>query len=119
MNDYYFLSECKKLKKLITQNPDLPLIFFADEAANNGAYRYMSCNEIEAYKGKILDCPNTVDNETIFDSKRWFEEDLREMLCEKYAYSNFTDDEFEEIFKEEKSKYDDKWKDCIIVYVRN
>lgn len=119
MSDYYFLSECKKLKKLITQNPDLPLIFFADEAANNGAYRYMSCDAIEAYKGKILDCPNTVDNETIFYYQRWFEEDLRGMLCGKDEYLKMSDEEFYEIFKKEKSKYDDKWKDCIIVYVGN
>lgn len=27
MSDYYFLNECKELKELISENPDLPLIF--------------------------------------------------------------------------------------------
>ncbi|WP_215508399.1 hypothetical protein [Peptoniphilus sp. EMRHCC_23] len=119
MNNYYFLNECKELKRLIAEYPDLPLMFFADDTGNDGTFDYMSCSMIRAHKGKILDCQNEVDNEIVFDDKRYFEEELREMLCEKYAYSNFTDDEFEEIFEEEKSKYDDKWKDCIVVYVGN
>lgn len=119
MNNYYFLNECKELKRLIAEYPDLPLMFFAGDTGNDGTFGYMSCSMIRAHKGKILDCQNEVDNEIVFDDKRYFEEELREMLCEKYAYSNFTDDEFEEIFEEEKSKYDDKWKDCIVVYVGN
>lgn len=119
MSDYYFLNECKELKRLIAEYPDLPLMFYSDIED----YYYPDCvvcnSRVRAYKGKILDCPNEVDNEIVFDDKGYFEEELREMLCKKYVYSNFTDDEFEEIFKEEKSKYDDKWKDCIVVHVGN
>lgn len=119
MSDYYFLNECKELKELISENPDLPLMFFADDTGNDGDYSYMSCSMIRAHKGKILDCPSEVDNEIVFDDKRYFEEELVEMLCEKYAQSNLSDEEFKKIFEEEKSKYDDKWKDCIVVYVGN
>lgn len=74
---------------------------------------------IRAHKGKILDCPNTVDNGIVFDDKRYFEEELREMLCGIDEYRNLSDEEFYEVFEKEKSKYEDKWKDCIIVYVGN
>ena len=119
MSDYYFLNECKELKKLISENPDLPLMFFADDTGNDGAYSCVSCSVIRAHKGTILDCPSEVDSEIVFDDKRYFEEELMEMLCEKYSQSNLSDEEFEKIFEEEKSKYDDKWKDYIVIYVGN
>lgn len=119
MSDYYFLNECKELKELISENPDLPLIFFADDTDNDGEYSCMHCSVIRAHKDKILDCPNEVNNGIVFDDKRYFEEALMEMLCEKYAQANLSDEEFEKIFEKEKSKYNDKWKDCIVVYVGN
>lgn len=119
MSDYYFLNECQELKRLIIENPDLPLMFFAGDTGNDGTFDYMSCSMIRAHKGRVLDCENEVNDEIIFDDEGYFEEELRVMLCDEYVYSNFTDDEFEEIFEEEKSKYDDKWKDCIIVRVGN
>lgn len=119
MGEYYFLDECKELKTLIAENPDLPFIFYSEIDRIYYPDSAVFSNCVRAHKGKILDCPNEVDTETIFDDKRYFEERLREMLCGKYAYSNLSEEEFEKIFKEEKSIYDDKWKDCIIVYVGN
>lgn len=119
MPEYYFLNECKELKKLIAENPDLPIMFFADDTGNDGAYSYISCGTIRAHKGKILDCPNEVDNEIVFDDKRYFEDELEEMLCGIDEYRNLSEEEFRAVFEKEKSKYDDKWKDCIIVYVGN
>lgn len=119
MNNYYFLNECKELKKLITENPDLPLMFFADDTGNDGTYSCMSCSSVTASIGEILDCPNEVDNEIVFDDKEYFEEELQEMLCGIDEYRNLSDEEFYEVFRQEKSKYDDKWKDCIVVYVGN
>ena len=62
---------------------------------------------------------NEANNETVFDDKRYFEEELIEMLCGIDEYRNLSDEEFDEIFRQEKLKYDDKWKECIIVYVGN
>lgn len=119
MSDYYLLNECKELKRLIAENPNLPLMFFADDTGNDGAYSSISCSMVRAHKGRVLDCENEVNDEIVFDDERYFEEELEEMLCGIDEYRDLSDEEFDEIFKKEKSKYDDKWKDCIIVYVGN
>lgn len=118
MSDYYFLNECEELKRLIAENPDLPLAFFAEDSGNYDC-GYISCGSVTAEKGEILDCNQEVNDERAFTSRDEFEEDLQEMLCGIDEYRNLSDEEFDEIFKKEKSKYDDKWKDCIIVYVGN
>lgn len=119
MSDYYFLNECKELKKLIAENPDLPLMFLADDTGNDGTYSYMSCSEIRAHKGQILDCKEAADFDVVFDDKVYFEDELRENLCSVEEYINLSDEKFDELVEEEIAKYDDKWKDCIIVYVGN
>lgn len=119
MSDYYFLNECEELKRLIAENPDLPLMFFAEDTGNDTTYNYISCSSVTAHIGEVLDCPNILNNEVIFDEKGYFEEELQEMLCGIDEYRDLSDEEFDEVFKKEKSKYNDKWKDCIIVYVRN
>ena len=118
MSDYYFLNECQELKRLIIENPDLPLAFFAEDT---GDYRsgYISCSSVTAEKGEVLDCYQEINDEKAFTSRDDFEEDLRDTLWGIDKYRNISDEEFEEILEEEKSKYDDKWKDCIIVYVGN
>ncbi len=119
MNDYYnFLNECQELKRLIAENPDLPLAFFSEDT---GDYRsgYISCSSVSAEKGEVLDCYQEINDEKAFASRDEFEEDLQEMLCGIDEYRNLSDEEFDEISEKEKSKYDDKWKDCIIVYVGN
>lgn len=118
MNDYYFLNECKELKRLIAEYPDLPLMFFHEDT---GDYRsgYISCSSVAAEKGEVLDCYQDINDEKVFTSRDEFEEELQEVLCGIDEYRNISDEEFHEILKKEKSKYDDKWKDCIILYVGN
>lgn len=118
MSDYNFLNDCKELKRLITEYPDLPLAFFSEDT---GDYYcgYISCSSVTAEKGEVLDCYQEINDEKAFVSRDEFEEDLQEVLCGIDEYRNISDEEFEEIFEKEKSKYDDKWKDCIIVYVGN
>lgn len=119
MNDYYLLNECQELKRLIAENPDLPLAFFAEDTGIYIDYGYLSCNSATAEKGEVLDCYQEINDEKAFTSRDDFEEDLRDTLWGIDEYRNLSDKEFDEVFKKEKSKYDDKWKDCIIVYVGN
>lgn len=119
MSDYYLLNECKELKRLITENPDLPLMFFAGDTGNDGTYCYMSCDTIRAHKGRVLDCENEINDEIVFDDERYFEEEVEEALAWTDEAKDLSDKEFDELVEEEIAKYDDKWKDCIIVYVGN
>lgn len=119
MNNYYFLNECKELKKLITENPDLPLMFFAEDTGYDNAYVYMSCSLVKAEKGEVLDCYQDINDEKLFASRDEFEEEVEYALAWMDGTKDLSDKEFDELVKSEIAKYDDKWKDCIIVYVGN
>ena len=110
------LHSAAELRRLIIENPDLPLLVFAGEEANSGDWNYMSCSYTYAYLGEFLDCQQTVNDEKCYCEREDFEEDLGDML---YDQENILDEEFEVRFKEELSKYDPYWKPCIILYVNN
>lgn len=45
--------ETEKLRKLIIENPDCPLLIFAGEEANGGDYSYMCCTEVSDRKSVV------------------------------------------------------------------
>lgn len=118
VNNYHFLNECQELKRLIAENPDLPLAFFSEDTGDYSS-GYISCSAVTAEKSEVLDCYQEINDKKAFVGRDEFEEELQEMLCGIDEYRDLSDEEFDEIFRQEKSKYDDKWKDCIIVYVGN
>lgn len=115
-NSTGLLHDCHKLRKLILENPDLPLLIFAGEDCNSGDYAYMSCSYVSASVGEFLDCQQTVNDERCYTDRDEFQEDLEDML-----YQNFdgSDREFEKYAEKILCEYDPYWKPAIIVYVDN
>lgn len=110
------LNSAEELRKLILDNPGLPLLVFAGEDANAGGdYSYMSCSRVSAHVGEFLDCCQTVNDCRCYCERDDFQEDLES------AHSDFdgSDREFEEFIENEMMKYEPYWKPCIIVYVDN
>lgn len=46
------LHSTEKLRKLILDNPDLPLLVFAGEDANSGEYSYQACASVVTGKSQ-------------------------------------------------------------------
>ena len=88
------LDECKptgllhatdELRQLIIDHPDLPLLIFAGEDANDGGdFFYMSCSYANAYVGEYLDCAQTVNDCRCYTDRDDFEEDLSEILYNEH-----------------------------------
>lgn len=112
------LHSTEDLRKLIIDNPDLPLLVFAGEDANNGDYSYMSCSCINSHIGEFLDCSQTCDSRCYTDRDD-FEEDLADYLNDLEDVAAMTDVEFDARLKQELAKYEPYWKKCIILYVNN
>lgn len=110
-----------ELRQLIIDNPDLPLLVFAGEDANNGDYYQMSCSRIDAYVGEYLDCCQTVEEDVCFTDRDEFEEKLTDFLADKTYCSDdeFNDDELNELVQKELAEYEPYWKPCIILTVDN
>ena len=108
------------LRKLIIDNPDLPLLVFAGEDANhNGDYPYMSCSYINSYIGEFLDCSQIINESICYTDRDDFEDDLADYLDNLEDVAAMTDVEFDARLKQELAKYEPYWKKCIILYVNN
>ena len=107
------------LKKLIKENPDLPLVIFAGEEANNGGYSLMACTSAHAEIGEILDCMQEINDEILYTDREQFEDEIRDGLL----YDDDNDEKPEEWFEEETKRiaaeYEPYWKRCIILKVDN
>lgn len=110
------LHAADELRKLLIENPDLPLLVFAGEDCNTGDYSFMSCGYVHAYVGEYLDCMQEVNDERCYTDRGEFEEDLGDQLCDDFEGS---DEEWDVFLKKRTAKYDPYWKKCIILYVDN
>ncbi len=111
------LNSTAKLRKLIIENPDLPLVVFAGESANTGDYSSTSCSDVCAYIGEILNCENDVCKDRIFDDREEFEDVLFDEL--EYKHPELNRDELDELLKRRIDEYGPYWEKCIILYIDN
>ena len=113
------LHSTEDLRKLIIENPDLPLLVFAGENANNEDYPYMSCFCVKSCIGEFLDCSQTINDCRCYTDRDDFEKDLADCLNDFEDFATMTYVEFEARLKQELAKYEPYWKKCIILYVNN
>ena len=110
------LHSTDELRKIIIDNPDLPLLVFAGEDANIGDWSYMSCSRVNAYIGEVLDFDALPYDDRIFTDRVEFVECLEDVLSYDFVG---TEREFEEYLEKEVEKYVPYWVKCIIIYVDN
>lgn len=108
------LHSCEYLRKILLEHPELPLLVFAGEESNGGDFPFMSCGNIRAEIGEVLDCNQEVYEDRLFTDREDFQEAIE-------CNSDFegTDEEFYEYIKAKMAEYEPYWKPCIILYVDN
>lgn len=104
--------ETYELKKLIAENPDLPIVVFAGNDANDGDYSWTSCSCISFSVDEILEY-----DDAVFTNRDEFEEKIADDLCSEYA--DKPDEEFEAAIAREVKKYDQYWKKVIAIWATN
>ena len=114
------LTATDELRKLLLENPDLPLLVFAAEDCNHGAYPYESCSGCHAALGEFLDCMQEVNDERCYMDRDAFAEDLAEHLYDQYYHDwHGSNEEWDAYCDSHVKEYDPYWKKCIILYVDN
>jgi len=106
----------EELRKMILENPGLPLVVFAGEEANSGDYSWICCTDVRIEKGEILDCEGP-NNEYIYTDRDELEDDVADQLYGEVG--NIPDDELSRLLKERISRYEEHWTKCIILRVTN
>lgn len=110
-----------EIRKLILENPDLPLVFKANEDANNGEYPYMFCTYVYAQIGEVLDCEQEINAEIIYTDKEDFNNDIYDYVADKANdYDQILPDKwFDTEANRIASEYEPYWKKCILITVGN
>ena len=106
-----------QLKKLIAENPDLPIVVLAGDSANDGDHSWMYCSCISFSIDEILDCDYLDYGDVVFTDRDRLEEKIADDLCSEYA--DKPDEEFEAAIAREVKKYDPYWKKVIAIWATN
>ena len=110
------VNKTDKLREMIQEHPDLPLVIFAGEEANSGDYSWMGCTDVYFQVGKVLDAAGPNDEKIYLDYDELEDDEGEQLYCE---FGDIPDAEYEAILKERMAKYDEDWVDCIIIYATN
>lgn len=84
------LNDTSNLRKLILENPDLPLLIFAGEDAWQGDYSYNQVDAREYIQDLTLYGDKWVDEDE-------YREELSDDLCDEEEYKNLSDEEWDKM----------------------
>lgn len=93
-----------ELRKLILENPELPIAVLAGENANTGDYWYQYCSEINFKIIEILDGDILDENGYVYTDRDDFENDIANYLAPEYEGES--DEKFEKAVQKEIDKYE-------------
>lgn len=89
------LDDTSELKKLIIENPELPLLVFCGEDAVCQDYSYSM-----AYVNHCLIQSLALYNNEIWMDKEDYTDRLRDDLCDKEEYENLSDEEYDKMIEQ-------------------
>lgn len=107
------------LRKLIIENPDLPIAVLVSDTANTGDYNWQYCSSIKCSIKEVLDCETPFEDNYVYSDKYEFEEDLTGYLTSLPASQAMTIEEFVEWVEQEIDNYKPYWKKVIAIYADN
>ena len=119
MREYGLIHDSTELRKLMQENPGLPIIVCAREEANGGEWAWQYCADVSCSITEILDVRTPYDDdERVFDNRDEFLEAIEDVLYDN-APEGKPLEEIEAEAKVEAEKYAQYWRKAIIVYASN
>lgn len=114
---YSLTRNSDELKKLIFENPDLPIVVLAGDDASSGYWGWTYCSSISFHIDEILDCDYYDYDDVVFTDRDRLEEKISDDLCDEY-YGR-PDEEFEAAVKSKLEELEPYWKKVIAIYADN
>lgn len=117
MSETGVVHDCKQLRKLVTENPDLPIVILAGEEANSGDYAWMYCTDVDCCISMFLDIRTPYGSEGhIFTDK----DDFEQAIYDSIPYNDArTEVEIDTFVKSELNRYEQYWHKVIAIYATN
>lgn len=118
---YELIHDATELRKLIAENPDLPIVVLASEEANHGEWGWEYCCDVSCEVQEILDVKTPYDREDgiIFYDRGDFEEAIADHICDCEQYRSMSDKEFDAVVQRMAAEYDGYWEKVIVIYASN
>lgn len=108
--------DASELRKLIAENPELPICVLVGREAASDEFSYTYCTDTRAYVGEILDC-EIPTRECVVTDRDDLKDALDDLYCDEYA--DLSDDEYDKAIEAKIAEYEPFWKKAIIVYADN
>ena len=113
--EYTLTKQTDELRKLILENPELPIVVLADEDSVCDYYGWTFCSSISFHIEEILDCDfYDYDDRVITDRDR-----LEEIIADNLDGEYLTDEAYEAAKKYELERLEPYWKKVIAIYATN
>lgn len=103
------LEDTKELRKLIIENPDLPLLIFCGEEAYSGEFPYESNTDVRC------DIQELTLYKDYWIPRDEYEEQLRDDLCDEEEYIGMTDEEYDRMI--DQKVRETEFVKAIVIYV--
>lgn len=114
---YSLAKNSDELKKLILENPDLPIVVLADEDSSCGDWRWTYCSSVTFAIDEILDYDYYDYDDAVFTDRDRLEEYVGDMLYDEYH--DKSDEEYEQAIKDKLAELEPYWTKVIAIYASN
>lgn len=114
---YSLAKNSDELKKLIAENPDLPIVVLASDDASCGDWRWTYCSSVTFGIDEILDCDYYDYDDVVFTDRERLEEKISDDLYDEYCDKG--DEEYDEAVNRKMEELEPYWKKVIAIYASN
>ena len=104
-----FVKYTEELRKLITENPDLPIAVIVDPEVCGDDSMWWYAPDVRFDIGEILNCEQDVNDEKVFTDRIDFEETLADIMADDSHYAVLNDDDFQKAVDEKLEEYEPYW----------
>lgn len=117
LDNYSLTQKTDELKKLISENPDLPIVVLAGSEASSDYWGWTYCSSISFHLDEILECDYYDYDDVVFTDRDRLEEKIEDDLWDDYH--DKSEEEYNAAVKRELEKYEPYWKKVIAIYADN
>lgn len=114
---YSLTQKSDELKRLILENPDLPIVVLAGEESYAGWHSWTFCSSISFCIDEILDCDYYDYDDTVFTDRDRLEECVVDELADEYE--DKSEEEFDEAVRHKLEELEPYWTKVIAIYATN
>lgn len=110
------IKDSAELRKLIAENPELPIVVMCDSESVVEDYAYTYMSDVRCHVGEVLDC-RTPYTDYVFDDREDFIERISDSVSDEYG--DLPDEDFDKVVEAKAAAYERYWRKAIIICAQN